>query len=342
MKKKIFNTVFLIVVFCLTMWAVFKGQDLNALLRFLKTADPAFVAASVVCVVAFILSESVIIHYLMKCLGVRTQFSHCCLYSFIGFFYCCITPSASGGQPMQVVYMRKDRIPVAVSTVVLAIITILYKMVLVLIGTAVMVIRPAAVIPYLAPAEGIIWLGLVLNVICIAALLILVFWPNLVRRLARWTMNLVGKIRPFKNPEKQTARVERILSQYEGTADFFRSHGLVIFNVFVITLVQRVLLFFVTWLTYKAFSLSGHSMPAIVTLQGMISVAVDMMPLPGGMGISETLFLDIFQPIFGQDLVLPGMVISRGISYYTQLLISAVMTVVASFIIKERKADKVS
>lgn len=341
MKKKIFNAVFLVTVFCLTMWAVFKGQDLKALLYYLSNAEASFIAASVVCVVAFILSESVIIHYLMRCLGVRTQFSHCCLYSFIGFFYCCITPSASGGQPMQVVAMRKDRIPVAVSTVVLAIITILYKLVLVLIGTAVMVIRPAAVMPYLEPAEGIIWLGLVLNVICIAALLTLVFWPNLVRRMTRWVMALIGKIRPFKNPEKQTARVERILSQYEGTSEFFRSHGLVIINVFVITLVQRVLLFFITWLTYKAFSLSGHSMPAVVTLQAMISVAVDMLPLPGGMGISETLFLDIFRPVFGEALVLPGMVLSRGISYYTQLLISAVMTVIATFIIKERKADKV-
>lgn len=341
MKKKIFNAVFLVTVFCLTMWAVFKGQDLNALLYYLSNAEASFIAASVVCVVAFILSESVIIHYLMRCLGVRTQFSHCCLYSFIGFFYCCITPSASGGQPMQVVYMRKDRIPVAVSTVVLAVITIVYKLVLVLIGTAVMVIRPAAVMPYLEPAEGIIWLGLVLNVICIAALLVLVFWPNLVRRLARWSMALIGKIRPFKNPEKQTARVERILSQYAGTSEFFRNHIPVVFNVFIITLVQRIILFFVTWLTYKAFSLSGHSMPAVVTLQAMISVAVDMLPLPGGMGISETLFLDIFRPVFGEALVLPGMVISRGISYYTQLLISAVMTVIATFIIKERKADKV-
>lgn len=84
MKKKIFNAVFLVTVFCLTMWAVFKGQDLNALLYYLSNAEASFIAASVVCVVAFILSESVIIHYLMRCLGVRTQFSHCCLYSFIG------------------------------------------------------------------------------------------------------------------------------------------------------------------------------------------------------------------------------------------------------------------
>ena len=69
----------------------------------------------------------------------------------------------------------------------------------------------------------------------------------------------------------------------------------------------------------------------------MISVAVDMLPLPGGMGISENLFLTIFEPLFGAALVLPGMMICRGISFYTQLLISAVMTAAASFIIREKK-----
>ena len=74
----------------------------------------------------------------------------------------------------------------------------------------------------------------------------------------------------------------------------------------------------------------------IITLQGMISVASDMLPLPGGMGASENLFLTIFSPVFGEELVLSGMVISRGISYYTQLLISAVMTFVSTFIIREK------
>ena len=78
-------------------------------------------------------------------------------------------------------------------------------------------------------------------------------------------------------------------------------------------------------------------MLTIVTLQAMISVVVDMLPLPGGMGISENLFLQIFLPIFGSALVLPGLVISRGISYYTQLLLSAVMTIVAAFVLRRHK-----
>jgi len=276
--------------------------------------------------VCFILSESVILHYLFRILGLNARFSSCCRYSFIGFFYCCITPSASGGQPMQLLSMHKDRIPVAPATVVLAIITIIYKLVLVVLGLGVLLLRPASVMIYLEHVQGILYLGLVLNVICIAALLLLVFRPVLVRNLTAWTMQLINNIRPLKDPNGIERKVEDMISQYEGAAEFFLRHKAVMVKVFLITFLQRCLLFLVTWFVFLSFGLEGHSPVLITTLQGIIAVAADMMPTPGGMGISETLFLQIFTPIFGSRLVLPGMVVSRGISYYTQLLISAAVT----------------
>ena len=61
-------------------------------------------------------------------------------------------------------------------------------------------------------------------------------------------------------------------------------------------------------------------------LQAVISVSVDMLPLPGGMGISEALFMTIFAPVFG-TVLLPAMVLSRGMGYYGELLVSAVFTI---------------
>ena len=337
-QKTFWNALFLVVVFGLTIWSVFSGVDLKQLAAYLAQTEFIYILPSIFCVIAFILGESVIIHYLLKTLGTHIPFSHCSLYSFIGFFYSCITPSASGGQPMQIVAMRKDKIPVAVSAVVLAIITITYKLVLVVLGIAILVVRPVSIMHYLDGVEWIMYLGLGLNIVCIAALLLLVFHPNFVRTIASWLLNLIDRIHPLHSKSKLEQKIENIILQYNGTADFYRSNQCIILNVFGITFIQRCLLFLVTWLTYQAFSLAGESIFVITSLQGMISVAVDMLPLPGGMGISENLFLTIFEPIFGEAFVLPGMLVSRGISYYTQLIISAIMTVVASFILK-RKED---
>lgn len=338
--KSFLNILFLVSVFVLTLWAVFRGQDIEQVLYYLTTANSFYILLGIACVVFFILGESVVIYYLLWVLGYRVRFGNCCLYSFVGFFYSAITPSASGGQPMQVVFMRKDGLPVAVSTVVLAIVTITYKLVLVAIGATVLLLRPASIMLYLEPVETIMIIGILLNVICITGLLLLVFLPGVVRAIILWVLKLINKIRPFKNWDAQMARLDRVVNQYQGAADFYRSHKHVIVIVFLITLVQRYILFLVAWLTYRSFDLSGHGVCLITNLQAMISVAADMLPLPGGMGVSETLFLEIFPPIFGSDLVLPGMVISRGISYYTQLLISAAMTVFAFLIYNKKEKGR--
>ena len=336
--KSVANALFFVCVFAVTLWSVFGGQDLEQMIEHIAQADPIYVLLGVGCVLLFVFGEATLIWYLLRTLGTKVRLSRCCLYSFIGFFYSAITPSASGGQPLQIVAMRKDKIPVAVSTVVLAIITITYKAVLVVIGAVVLLIAPPDVMYHLGSTLPIIYLGMGLNVIVIAALLMLVFSPKLVRRLIEGVMKLINKIRPFRNPERQYRRIDNMISQYQGTAEFFMKHKRVIFNVFVITFVQRVILFLVTWLTYMAFELSGYGMPLITTLQAMISVAADMMPLPGGMGVSENMFCEIFKEIFGAN-VLPGMVISRGISYYTQLIICGIMTVVSSFVIKDKRIE---
>ncbi len=77
------------------------------------------------------------------------------------------------------------------------------------------------------------------------------------------------------------------MEKYNQTADYMVGHFGMLVVVFIITVVQRFSLFAATWFVYKAFGLSGSSAWLIILMQGAIAVAVDMLPLPGGMGISE-------------------------------------------------------
>lgn len=340
LSKKIANAVFLAVVFGLTLWSVFRGENLTQVLFHLKSVNILYILPAVGCVLLYILADAVSIFFLLRTLSVQIPLPRCCLYSFIGFFYCCVTPSASGGQPMQVLYMRKGGIPVAVSTVVLAIITIVYKLVLVLATCLILLLRPAGLMCHLEPVKTLVYLGLGLNAVCIIALIFLVFYPSIVRMLAEKTFLLIHRIHPMKHLSRRQTQLELILRQYQGTAAYYRSHKRELFCIFIIALLQRLSLFLVTWFTYRSFSLSGSSLPLITGLQAMISMAADVLPLPGGMGVSENMFLEIFPAIFGEDLVLPGMMISRGISYYTQLVISAIMTVCAHILLMRRPSQK--
>lgn len=342
-KKTIFNLIFLAAVFSLTMYFVFRGEDIEKITAAIREADCRYLIVGLICVVLFIIGESVIIFYMMRTLGAKVKMSHCALYSFVGFFFSCITPSATGGQPMQIYYMKKDRLPIPVTTLVLMIVTITYKAVLVFIGLLACLFGRGFLRGYLGDFMWVFYLGVGLNVFCVTLMMTLVFAPGLAKWLMVRGLKIMEHIRIMKPRKERLKKLEESMDQYHDTAAFWAGHKRVILNVFLITLVQRCILFTVTYWVYRSLGLRGYNIVVISILQSVISVSVDMLPLPGGMGISETLYMVMFVPVFGK-LMLPSMLLSRGIAYYGQMLISALMTCVAHIVIggNVRKKENIS
>ena len=334
-KKIIFNGVFLVVVFALTIYGVFHGEDLSSMMDAIHRADKRWLVPGIALVAFFIWGESIIIWYMMRSSGICLKKRTCFLFSSVGFFFSCITPSASGGQPMQIYYMKKEKISIPVSTVILMIVTITYKLVLVVIGVGIAIFGRGFLHKYLEGILPVFYLGLALNIFCVTFMTILVFHPLLAKAILVKGMKLLERLHLMKKKEGRLKKLEDSMDTYRNTAAYLKNNPFVIVKVIGITFIQRMALFAVTWFVYQAFGLHGTGFWEILFLQAVISVSVDMLPLPGGMGISETLFLNIFSPVFG-GLLLPGMVLSRGLGYYGELLISAVFTVVAQLTIGKK------
>ena len=334
-KKIIFNGVFLAVVFALTVYGVFHGEDLSSMMDAIHRADKRWLVPGIALVAFFIWGESIIIWYMMRSSGICLKKRTCFLFSSVGFFFSCITPSASGGQPMQIYYMKKEKISIPVSTVILMIVTITYKLVLVVIGVGIAIFGRGFLHKYLEGILPVFYLGLALNIFCVTFMTILVFHPLLAKAILVKGMKLLERLHLMKKKEGRLKKLEDSMDTYRNTAAYLKNNPFVIVKVIGITFIQRMALFAVTWFVYQAFGLHGTGFWEILFLQAVISVSVDMLPLPGGMGISETLFLNIFSPVFG-GLLLRGMVLSRGLGYYGELLISAVFTVVAQLTIGKK------
>ena len=334
-KKIIFNGVFLAVVFALTIYGVFHGEDLSSMMDAIHRADKRWLIPGIALVAFFIWGESIIIWYMMRSSGIQLKKRTCFLFSSVGFFFSCITPSASGGQPMQIYYMKKEKISIPVSTVILMIVTITYKLVLVVIGIGIAIFGRGFLHKYLEGILPVFYLGLALNIFCVTFMTILVFHPLLAKAIMVKGMKLLERLHLVKKKDGRLKKLEDSMDTYRNTAAYLKNNPFVIVKVIGITFIQRMALFAVTWFVYQAFGLHGTGFWEILFLQAVISVSVDMVPLPGGMGISETLFLNIFSPVFG-GLLLPGMVLSRGLGYYGELLISAAFTVVAQLTIGKK------
>lgn len=339
-KSALFNIILFIVVLGLTYLSVLHGEDLSEVYEYIAECEKIWLIPAFVCVLLYIWGESVILWIMFGSYKIKVKKAVAFLFSAVGFFFSCITPSASGGQPMQLYFMKKEKIPVPVASVVLIIVTVTYKTVLVILGIGGLLFAHDFIDSYFGEFMPVFYLGIFLNVVCVTIMLMMLLSPSLVRKMMMWLVHILDKIHVFKKTEAMVNKIEADLDSYHETSIYMVNHRPLICSVFVITILQRCALFAVTCFVYKAFELSGTSLISILILQGMISVAVDMLPLPGGMGISENLFLVVFAPIFG-ELVLPGVVLSRGIGYYSELIISAIFTVIAViyFAHKSKRVD---
>ena len=336
-KKIVGNGLLFAAVMGLTMYAVFHGEDLGDIRQAIRSCDGRWLLPALGCVAAFIWGEAVVIWLMLRSCGQRLGPGRCFLISAVGFFFSAVTPSAGGGQPMQVYFLRREKVPVPISAVTLMSVTITYKLVLVITGLALALFRLDFLRAHLGGMMFLFWLGLALTAGFTALLLTLIFHPHLARVLAERTLGLLEKLRILRRNDARRERLLASMDKYHETAGYFRTHMGLMGLVQIITFLQRFALFTVPWLVSRAFGLAGRSWLALAALQAVISICADMLPLPGGMGISEGLFLTVFAPVFGEN-VLPAMVLSRGTDFYCRLLLSAVFTAAAALVLGRHRS----
>lgn len=342
-KKILIDAILFFVIIGLTLYGVFHGEDLSGLKDAIKECNILWLILAVPLVLFFIAGESIVIWHMLDCYGIYVKERFCFLFSAVGFFFSCVTPSATGGQPMQIYFMKKEDIPVPIATVILLVVTITYKFVLVVVGIGLWLFAGGFLAEYVAEARWVFYLGILLNVGCVILMCVVVFHPSFAKKTLILGAKLLERIHILKHKEERLDKIERSMNHYHEAAEFMSSHWGMIARVFVITVVQRFAMFAVTYFVYRAFSLNSMNFFEVMFLQAVISVSVDMLPLPGGMGISEGLFMVIFKKVFGEALLIPGLILSRGLGYYSELFLSAIFTLVAVvvFQVREHKKSKV-
>lgn len=327
-KKNIWNAIFFLFIVGVTFYLLLKDQELPIIIDSIRRTNIVYLFLGFTAVIFFVCCEAVIIHYLMAKLQSPLGLRSCIKYSFIGFFFASITPSSTGGQPAQLYYMKKDKANIGIASLMLIEVTIAYKATLIFLGILMLLIKKKFVFHYLGKYIGFFYFGIIMNIIVVLVLAMLLYHTKALRKLVDKLISLLASINIIKDKTIMLEKADVAFSKYNEGAIFLRRQTKIRAVVFLITLVQRIALFLVTYLVYSAFGLSKFGVVEIVALQSVISIAVDMLPVPGGIGASENLFLIIFKKIFGSNLILPGMLLSRGISYYGLLIMSAVITVV--------------
>ncbi len=327
----------LMVLIALTLIAFFRGQNIGDIISAMKNADPFFIFMAFVCVVIFLFGQGIIYRFLLSVLGQDTNIFKCISYSFKGYFFCSVTPFQIGGPPVQILYMKEDNIPVPVASMLVLIVATVYKVVLILLGIGLIIFGQHFMAEYLGMSVIIMGIGMFMTCGFCFILFMFMFHPRLAKKAIFKFFRWLERRHLMKHKHGREEKIEEGMSKYTQTADFFKNHGSTVVILLILTILQRAALFAVTYCVYRALGLYGEPVIKIIILQGIISLSVDMLPIPGGVGLSEAIFSNIFQKIFTAGTLLPALALSRGISYYGQLFICAGFIFISKYAFRARR-----
>ena len=322
------NIILIIGITILALHILFKDNDPKSIIKKILEVDVRWIALAALLMVVFVCAESIQFRMLFKGMKQKVSMVKCILLSNIGFFFSQITPGASGGQPLQIVYMTKLGVNPFVSTLVCMMVTLVYKLMLVFLFILALILRPGRV----GEAISGVLVFFIIGILCQAGfglfLLICVLNPPLASWVVNKFISLGSKIRIIKNPDALREKAEHSIKQYEAASDFLKKNPVIMLKMAGITFVQRVAYFMVTFCVAKALKIEGCNIIDILSLQIILSLAVDMLPIPGASGANEIVFARLQVAIFG-DAVSAGLLLNRFITYYFLALTTGVFTLIA-------------
>lgn len=311
----------------------FKGA-----VKIIPTLKLKFVLLAVFGIVMYWIMDAVSLKYVTGFMYKKVSFLKAFRVAIVGQYYSALTPSSTGGQPMQVMYMKRDGVPVGTSTCIMLIKFICYQLGSFLLFILGMILRG---VYYYTVINSIFWisvLGFFINFTVVILLALSVFRESWVLKIGSAFIRLGCFIKVIKNKEKVNSSFEKLVSDFRMAVGYVKKYKLKVFINFLMILVHLLSLFSITIWIYLAFGQTGGTILDLLFLQVFLTVTVTLFPMPGASGASEIGFYGFMSMFFKSDIIFLAMLMWRLITYYSNIFIGALYVLIEEvFSLRKKK-----
>lgn len=334
-KKYGFAVIILLITLYFTFTSIYDKQSLNIIFINLKKINPIYIIICLLMIFIYFLLQGLYMKFVLNTLKTKTSIFRCMFYSIVEFFYSGITPSSTGGQPVQLYYMTKDKIPIRKSYITLVLDTIYFKIILLLLGIVVLFSGHFYIFEGSFIYVVFFILGFLIDLLLTILGLCLLFKMNFIKSLFTKLLTFLKRFRLF---DKFTNKIniDETFSKYKDEIKFIKSHKKTVFFSFIITFIQRIILFSIIYVVYHALGFNKYNYFDLLIIQVGVQIAIEALPLPGGAGLSENMLHDSFLIIFASKLADVGMLLTRAFTFYIPIVLSGIIILV-DYIFSKKK-----
>ena len=270
----------------------------------MKNVRIVFLGLCVLTMFAYWLCEAATVHVILKPLCAKARFRDTWYDTIIGQYFNCITPCASGGQPMQAYYFVQFGIPLGNALTALLSRFIVYQFVLTIYSAATLAagFRTEGKILIEGGLMPFVLIGFAINTGVIIFLLGIALWRRGTERAVNGIITLLTKMRIIKDPMHWRLYYTREMKKFHNNFKFIKKNVKVILKAVLFTSIQLILYLNISYLLYRGFFPGTAHMfwGKIITYQAYVNMFSSFMPLPGAMGAAELGYAGFFKKIFGE------------------------------------------
>lgn len=296
------------------------------------------------CLLLYWLTDGLLLHDITSYMYKRQPLWRSAKIGIIGLYYGALTPFATGGQPMQIVYMRRTEMPTGTATCIVSVKFVVYELSLCAFYIIAMLFRGSYFFTNFNTVFWLTTLGFAINALAVVFIIMIIINRRLVEKLATGLVNLLARFRIVKKKDKVLKNLNKSIGDYRIAASSIAHNKLRAVGSFIISIINLAFFFAIPYFIYLAFGEKGLSLLDLIILQAFLYLAVSFFPMPGAAGAAETGFYLFFSAIFINVPVFIAMLVWRFLTYYLMLIVGSVLVVfdevIAHWIAKKKAAKK--
>ncbi len=331
----------LILIVFLTLNHIYDKESLRIIITSINNINPVYILIGLLIVISYFTLHGSYVKIMLKTLKQDISLRRGIFYSLVEFYFSGITPSATGGQPVELYYMTKDKIPVRNSYIVLILNTISFKVTLLILGILVLIFKGSYIFSNNTIYILCFFIGFIADIILVTMYLFLLFNKKLIKTILS-KLYAIGKHIKKLNNFLEKRSIDNIMDKYSNELQFIKDNKKTVFITFIITFIQRVLMFSIAYIVYRALGFSEYNYFDLLTIQISVQLAIEVMPLPGGAWLSENMIYSMFVMIFAEKYSDVGMLLTRTFSFYIPIIISGFIILMDAIIKKEKPKKNIS
>ncbi len=326
MKSNKFNIFLCVASFVILIVYVVQTTGIDGIVSACSNLILGWMFAALMCMVVYWLLEALVLHLVTVRVHPGQKFHQTLRVSMIGQLFNCITPFASGGQPIQAYYMVKDGIPLGSAAMALLIKFIIYQLVLTIYSLIVLIFKFGQLNAQIPGFSLLAIVGFAVNSFVIFLLISVAIFKGKVKGVVAFFVRLLAKIKVVKNPEKTMEKAENELKNFYENFQFIKNNTWLVVKSCVLSAIQLTFYFAIAFMLYKAFGLPGNDVFTMISAQAFILLVSSFIPLPGAMGAAEGSFYLFFQMFFPGSLINIAMVFWRLLTFYLPIVVGSLFT----------------